>query len=146
MGDTMDPRRGSVETGRWYDIKVELKGTSVKCSLDGRVVHEIRNSLARPRGLYASASHDRQSGDVILKVVNASPTPTETEIVLAGAKQAPASARAIVLTSEQSTDENSLEQPAKVSPKTETLKLPGATWRHPFPGNSLTVLRVKTAE
>jgi alpha-L-arabinofuranosidase len=49
----------------------------------------------------------------------------------------------IVLTSEKPTDENSLEEPLKVSPKTETLKLSGTKFKHTFPGNSLTILRVR---
>jgi hypothetical protein len=31
---------GSIETGRWYDIKVELRGTTVKAYLDGNLVQE----------------------------------------------------------------------------------------------------------
>jgi len=143
IGETIDGKRGRVETDRWYDIKVEVKGASVKCSLDGRLIHDIKHTLAVTRGLFASAVRDTKSGDVILKVVNAAATPTETEITLNGAKQLAASAGAIVLTSESPKDENSLEEPTKVSPKNETIKLSGNKITHAFPGNSLSVIRVK---
>ena len=32
---------GSVETGRWYDIKIELNGQHIRCYLDGKLVHDI---------------------------------------------------------------------------------------------------------
>jgi len=82
---------------------------------------------------------------VIVKVVNAAADPTETEVHLAGINRVAGDAQAIVLTSADPRDENTLEEPAKVSPKTQTLKLAGPKFTHSFPGNSLTVIRVKTS-
>jgi alpha-L-arabinofuranosidase len=146
LGETLDGKRGSVETGRWYDIKVEVTGPSVKCSLDGRVIHDLRNSLATTRSLFASATRDNKSNDVIVKVVNAAADPTETEVQLAGVNQVAGDAQVIVLTSADPRDENTLDDPLKVSPKTQTLKLTGPKFTHNFPGNSLTVIRVKTSQ
>jgi alpha-L-arabinofuranosidase len=143
LGETLDGKRGAVETGRWYDVKVEVKGAAVKCSLDGRVVHDLKNSLGTTRGLFASATRDPKSNDIIVKVVNAAAEPTDTEINLAGIKSVASEAQAIVLTSADAKDENSLEEPMKVSPKSQTLRLAGPKFTHSFPGNSLTVLRVK---
>jgi alpha-L-arabinofuranosidase len=50
----------------------------------------------------------------------------------------------VVLTSESATDENTLDQPLKVSPKTMSLPVSQTTFRHAFPGNSVSVLRLKT--
>ena len=146
FGETLDGRRGSVETDRWYDIKVEVKGAGVKCWLDGKVIHDIKGNASATRGLFASAVHDSKSGDIIVKVVNCAATPTETEINLNGAKKLGASAEAIVLTSENGKDENTLEEPTKVSPKTTTIKISGNKIKHAFPGNSLTVIRVKAGK
>lgn len=143
-GETLDGKRGRIEANRWYDIKVEVRGAAVKCSLDGRLIHDIKNTLTVTRGLFASAVTDRKSGDVIVKVVNAAATPTETEINLNGAKKLAATAEAIVLTSENPKDENTLDEPTKVAPKSTTLPVTGTKIKHAFPGNSLTVLRVKT--
>ncbi len=144
LGETLDGKRGNVETDHWYDIKVEVKGAAVKCWLDGRLVHDLKNTLATTRGLFASASKENQTGEVILKVVNAASNATETDINLAGLTSLPAEVRAIVLTSDNATDENSLEEPLKVSPKPITIKAGSPTLRHTFPGNSLTVLRLPT--
>jgi len=143
LGETIDPKRGSIETNRWYDIKVQVQGTSVRCSLDGKVIHDIKNSPTVTRGLFASAVKDNQSGEVIVKVVNAAATPTETMINLNGAGKLAPSAAAVVLTSESPKDENTLAEPAKVSPRDLTLPVRAAKINHAFPGNSLTVIRVK---
>jgi alpha-L-arabinofuranosidase len=142
LGGTQDPQRGSVETDRWYDVKLEVRGTSVKCWLDGRLVHDIKNTLAVTSNLYASASRDEARGEVILKVVNTSAGPTETTFNLRGVAKLGADAQAIVLTSENATDENSLENPTKVAPRTETVAIAGPTFTRTLPGNSLTVLRI----
>ena len=31
----------SITTNQWYDLRVELKGTSLKCYLDGQLIHDI---------------------------------------------------------------------------------------------------------
>jgi len=144
LGETLDGKRGRVEANRWYDIKVEVSGASVKCSLNGKVIHDIKNTLTVTRGLFASAVTDSKSGEIIVKVVNAAATPTETEINLNGAKKLASSAAAIVLTSENPKDENTLDEPTKVAPKSTTIPVSGTKIKHAFPGNSLTVLRVKT--
>ena len=47
---------GSVETGRWYDIKVELNGQQIKCFLDGHLVQEITYESSPMKPLHAVAS------------------------------------------------------------------------------------------
>lgn len=139
---TQDGKPDSIETDRWYDIRLEVRGPSVKCYLDGELVHDIKNTLAVTDAVYASATHDEKSGDVIVKVVNTSPEPTDTEFSLSGLAGGAREAQAIVLTSDNGEDENSLEAPTKVSPKTETMSIPGAKFSRKLPGNSLTVLRI----
>jgi alpha-L-arabinofuranosidase len=139
-GGTLDGKPGSIETGRWYDVKLEVKGQSVACYLDGQLVHQI--TRPQPKALYASATREEKSGDVIVKVVNGSADALDTEIDLNGVKNPSATARATVLTSASPADENTLEEPTKVSPRTETIDLSGSILTHKFPGNSLTVLRI----
>ncbi|MGC3958994.1 MAG: alpha-L-arabinofuranosidase C-terminal domain-containing protein [Verrucomicrobiota bacterium] len=143
VGDTLDGKRGHIEVNRWYDIKVEVKGGAVKCSLDGKVIHDLKNTLTVTRGLFASAVQDSKTGDIIVKVVNAATTPTETEINLNGAKKLASSASAVVLTSDSPKDENTLDEPTKVAPKNTTLSVSGTKIKSAFPGNSFTVIRVK---
>jgi alpha-L-arabinofuranosidase len=134
---------GSIETGRWYDIRVELKGDSIKCYLDNQLVHDLKTPTMR--ALYASATRVRAGGEVIVKVVNAAAEPIDTQVKLSGVSRLNGPAQAIVLTSANPTDENTLEQPAKVSPQKKPVEANGPIFRHTFPGNSLTVLRLPAA-
>jgi alpha-L-arabinofuranosidase len=134
---------GSVETGRWYDIKIELRGSSVKGYIDGKLVQEMK---AQPtKCLSTSATLDDKSGDIIVKVVNSSEKPIEAEINLKGARKLRGTGQAIVLTSSSGKDENTLDEPTKVAPKTETLQISGDKFARSFHGNSFTVLRIPVA-
>jgi alpha-L-arabinofuranosidase len=144
-GGTLDSKPSTIETGRWYDLKVVVSGKNVKCYLDGEVIHDLNyDAGGKITSLYAVAATDEKSGDVIVKVVNANANPLETEINLAGAKNLTGKGTAIVLTSESGADENSLENPTKVSPKTEAVEFSGTNLKRSFPGNSFTVLRLQT--
>jgi alpha-L-arabinofuranosidase len=84
----------------------------------------------------------KKTGELILKVVNGNSQPLATDIALKGLSKVK-TATAIVLTSASALDENTLDEPTKVVPKTETLNITGPSFRHTFPGNSVTVLRLK---
>ena len=144
-GGTLDSKPSHIETDRWYDLKVVVKGKNVKCYLDGAVVHDVDfDAGGKVMSLYAVAATEEKTGDVIVKVVNADANALETAIDLAGGKKLTGKGVATVLTSESATDENTLENPTKVSPKTEPVSFSGASLKRVFPGNSFTVLRLKT--
>ena len=144
---TLDARPGHIDTGRWYDIKVVVSGKQLKCFLDGQLVHDVNYESDRQvKALYACAAEENRTGDVIVKVVNAGTDPLGTQLELVGARKLTGEGTAWVLTSENGTDENTLENPLKVSPKTEAVKLNGTTLTRAFPGNSFTVLRFPSSK
>jgi alpha-L-arabinofuranosidase len=144
-GGTLDSKPSRIDTDHWYDIKLTVSGKNVKCWLDGQVIHDLNYETGgKVKSLYATSATDAQSGDIIVKVVNANSAPMETQIELSGANNLTGIGTATVLTSENATDENSLDAPLKVSPKVETLNFNGTTLTRSFPGNSLTVLRLQT--
>ncbi len=144
-GETLDSKESHIETGHWYDLKVVLSGKNVKCYLDGQLIHDLNYEIGgNVPTLYAAAATENVTGDVIVKVVNASEQPLATDIDLAGATHLTGKGLATCLTSESATDENSLENPTKVSPKSEPVQFSGTAIKRSFPGNSLTVLRLKT--
>jgi alpha-L-arabinofuranosidase len=146
-GELLDPKPANIQENRWYDIKVVLNGKNAKCYLDGQLIHDVNCESGGPvASLYATSATDAQTGDIIVKVVNGTADPLETEIHLSGAKDLPGTGTAIALTSENAADENSLENPTKVSPKKESVSFSGTTLTRSFPGNSLTVLRLKTSK
>jgi alpha-L-arabinofuranosidase len=136
------PVPGSVETGRWYDVRVELRGNRIRCFLDGKLIQEVED--VPPPALYAAAGREDRSGAVILKVVNASDRPQAVHLELPGARLS-GTADVTVLTSARAEDENSLEQPRKVYPVSGRLAGVGAAFDHTFPPNSLTIFRLSRA-
>ncbi|MGA2866316.1 MAG: alpha-L-arabinofuranosidase C-terminal domain-containing protein [Verrucomicrobiota bacterium] len=133
---------GSVETGRWYDLRVELKGPNIRCFLDGQQVHDATDSR-RQRPLHVVAGRSERSGEIILKAVNVSELGYETEIRFEGVKSVRAPGQATVLTSPDPADENSMAQPMKVAPVQQVIQNAATNFRHTFPAHSVTVLRVK---
>jgi alpha-N-arabinofuranosidase len=94
------------------------------------------------KGLHASATLDEKTGEVIVKVVNATDRMLETTIALQGVTKIGESAKVIVLASASLADENSLAEPTKIYPKESSVKISGAKLTHAFQPYSLTVLRV----
>jgi len=145
IGITSNSISAGIETGRWYDIKIEVRGNTVKGYLDGKLIQELSDTRANVKSLCACAARDGKSGDIILKIVNAAPEPIRTRIDLKGAGTPSGSCKAIVLTSASPLDENTLEEPTKVSPTTEMVQFSGTILTRSFPGNSFTILRFATS-
>jgi alpha-L-arabinofuranosidase len=141
----IDRKPGSIEANRWYDLKVELNGSRVRCYLDGKLVHDMEVAPANLPRLYATASREDGSGEVIIKVVNPTDETTEVDLTLDGVATVESSAQAIVLDGNPE-DENSLDQPDKVAPERQELEVTQPRFRHAFPANSLTVLRLDVKE
>jgi alpha-L-arabinofuranosidase len=139
IGNEVD---GQIETGRWYDIRIEVAEKRIQCFLDGKLIHDAKPPSVQ--ALYASATLDTSRKEAILKIVNTAPHALEVDVKLTGVDRLAGPVNAIVLASEKPEDENSLEQPDKVSPRQSTVSENSPDFRHAFPGNSFTVLRVKT--
>ena len=132
---------GRIETGRWYDIKIDVNGRTVRGYLDGQLVQE--RTLPRIDRVLAIAGRDDKSGDVIVKVVNAAGEPQAMTLQFNGVPKFGSRATATVLTSDNPLDENTFEQPTKIVPTITPIKA-SSSMAHTFPANSLTILRIST--
>jgi alpha-L-arabinofuranosidase len=132
---------GKIETGRWYDIKVELNGPSIKCYLDGKLVHDVTRGGSK--SLFGVAGLNADRSEVILKVVNTGEDALPTALTLEGVGQVEPTARAIVLAGKSPEVENSFEQTSNVAPIEATIAGVSASFKHTFPAYSVTVMRVK---
>jgi alpha-L-arabinofuranosidase len=136
--------KGSIETGRWYDIRIELKGSNVKCYLDGKLVQEATRRIAPT--LYAVAGRDDETNELIVTVVNAGSQEVEAIIELRGLQSVASEASVVVLTSPHPDDENSNAEPDKVVPREERVKVPGPEFSRSLPANSVTLMRVRAGD
>jgi len=132
---------GSIETGRWYDIRIEVQGTRIRCYLDGKLIHDFEEKPLPV--LYAVASRNHRTREVILKVVNVSDKAVESEIRLQGIRSVQPAGKVIQLTSDTLDDENSLDNPTRVGPVESTLRGVAPQFRYTFPKHSLTVIVLK---
>ena len=130
---------GKIETNRWYDIRVEVKGGEVACYLDNKLIQKTQRP-GRPK-VYAAAGIDKKAGELILQASNPSNQPQEITINLRGWKsEKPATGQ--VLTSASPDDRNSLDKPQNVAPKDIAVPVSNGAIHHTLPAWSHTVLRV----
>src|ERR1019366_9489772 len=89
--------------------------------------------------LFASATRDEDAGEIILKVVNVSANPVQASLRVDSAESARAKGLETVLTSGSLTDENSIEAPNSVVPRTRKVAVNLPDSSQMFPAISLTV-------
>jgi alpha-L-arabinofuranosidase len=101
-------------------------------------------SPGRDGRLYSSATQDLRSGDVIVKLVNATGAAAPATIELKGAGR-PVRATWTVLRSDGLADENSPANPGKVAPRDSTVPVSGQGLAVDLPANSFSVFRIQFA-
>lgn len=132
---------GNIETGRWYDIELKVKGDSIFASLDGKEIFATKLRANTLPGVFSTATLDENTGEVILKVANTSCENTTAEICLQG--KTISNAKLIRLSAKNGKEENTIDNPTNVHP-TETFvttSTDGAVVE--IPANSLNIFRLK---
>ncbi|HEY3412556.1 MAG TPA: alpha-L-arabinofuranosidase C-terminal domain-containing protein [Armatimonadota bacterium] len=130
---------GTIETGRWYDIRVEVTGSNVRCFVDNKPA--ISAALPRMNSLFAVAGIKGDRKDIVLKVVNTSGSASVTRVDLKGISHVGPSAEAVTLTGKPA-DENTLENPTNVAPTRRSISLKSPSFVYTFPAHSVTVLKI----
>lgn len=141
---TVASRSGSLVTGRTYHLKIEVAGAKVKCYMDDELMHEF--ALPVQRKVYVSSNIDDEAGMLYVKIVNPNNVEAPTVINL---KNATLKAGGLILmTSESSEDENTMNNPTNVYPTAETslTGINGNTITYTVPANSLNILRLSVTD
>jgi alpha-L-arabinofuranosidase len=133
---------GSIETGRWYNVKMELNGERVKCYLDGKLMHDITVKVSVPRKWAVNAGLDEKHGEMVVKMCNATDKPMPFDIRISGLGQVSSKAQAITLSGSGPEDENTLEEPTRVAPACSTFDGAGKEFVYPAKPWSVTILRI----
>ena len=92
--------------------------------------------------LYASAVIDKNTREVIIKIVNSSPVEKQTCIKLEGAKKITSPASVTVLTGNSPEQENSIAFPDAIKPVGQSMDVKGDQINITVKPNSLTVIRI----
>ena len=129
----------TVAADREYELKLEIEGRHLRAYIDGELIHEIHHAPVKIEPLYTAASIDRQSGDVIVKLVNVQKRPIDTVLHMEGIEQA--KGIAYIMSGFALEDENSFAEPLKVSPREEEIQLTQGCCSCHIAGESVQVLR-----
>ncbi len=137
-----EPAQFTVETNKWYDIRIELKGLDVKTYVDDKLIVQATATPGQPAApLFAAASKVESTGEVILKVVNTVNVPQQLKIDLTNVGNLAKEATYEQLTGEADV-QNTVAEPTRIAPTTGKIDDAGTSFTHEFPGNSVTVIRL----
>lgn len=130
----------SVATDRWYDIRIEIRGNNWKCYLDNRLEYAYTyQPLIRH---YAVSGYDKQTQEVIVKLVNGENNSWHTHIDLAHVASVAPEGKALTLSSSDPDAENSFAHPERVAPVESKIEGLKNSFDWICPPNSFTILRI----
>ena len=102
-----------------------------------------REPLTGKEGLYGSAALDQKTGEIILKLVNASTRELKQSILLDVKKQVSPKATLTILKSNSTEDFNTLELPKLIAPVEQLFSVQGKMVHAVLPPNSFSVYRIR---
>jgi alpha-L-arabinofuranosidase len=138
--ETLVAREGhSIETGRTYDVHVEVRGTHVRLFLDGVLFQEFTDDkVTEP--FAQVVTRDQSTGDLIVKVVNAQAKPAVTKIDL-GTRVA-TKAQMTVISGDPEEQNTRSAQP--IRPVTSTISGVSSSFTRTFAPYSVSFIRIPT--
>lgn len=132
---------GSVETGKWYDVELTVKGDSIYAKLDGK---EIFATMLKPNtkaGVFSTATLDEATGEVIVKIANTSSENTTAKLNIQG--KSIKNGKLIRLSAKQGTDENTIDNPTNIYPVESYITTTEDGTEMEIPAYSLNIIRLK---
>jgi alpha-L-arabinofuranosidase len=134
----------TITTGQTYSIKIQVDGRRIVTWLDGVKVNDFVDSDNVVEPLYQVMTRDEDSGEVVLKVVNARAQAVRTEVRL-GARKLASTGTVTTMVADALTDENSFDEPTKVAPVERQVSGLGSNFSYDFPASSVTFIRLRPA-
>ncbi|WP_447007067.1 alpha-L-arabinofuranosidase C-terminal domain-containing protein [Saccharothrix isguenensis] len=129
----------TIEAGRTYDLRIEVRGRQVRLFLDGQKWGEFTDDkVAEP--FRQVVTRDQSTGELIVKVVNAQADAARTKIDLGRHTKVRPIARATVLRGGPDDVNTEFDQPVRAA---ETKVKVSNSFTHTFPPHSVTFLRIK---
>ena len=134
-------KSGKIETGRWYDITLQVEGDHVRAWLDQELVFDTQLRSDQTKGIFSSATIDDEAGELIVKIVNTGAVATTANLSLK--HFTPREARVIRLAANSGDEENSLDNPTNISPREQQLSPDCDRVQLDVPAYSLNIVRIK---
>lgn len=118
---TLGGTGGSLTTGREYTIRIVKDGNHVTCYMDGTAIIDTDLSGYGDRSIYTSANIDDDTNTLYVKLVN--PSANAEDVTMTFRNGRATSGEAEVLSSPYGTDENSVNNPFYITPKTRSVSV-----------------------
>jgi alpha-L-arabinofuranosidase len=137
-----------IETGRWYDLQVDVEGDSIHCYIDGRLDFACKSQKGGAmEGVFASTTIDDKEKMMYVKVVNVGEGYADGTLNLKNCSVDTGrddALRLIRLFSENGTDENTIQEPRKIYPGEGRIKAETPTKvLFQVPAYSVNILKVR---
>jgi alpha-L-arabinofuranosidase len=132
-----------IETGRAYDLRIEVRGRQVTLLVDGqRWGGFTDDKLAEP--FRQVVTRDTRTGELVVKVVNAQNSEARTRVDLGRRVRVGPVARVTTLQGQPDDVNTAHTQP--IQPRESLLTGVAGTFTYTFPANSVTFLRIQARE
>ncbi|MBP2327421.1 alpha-L-arabinofuranosidase [Kibdelosporangium banguiense] len=137
---TLVQNNTKIDTGRQYDLKVEVRGRQVTLLLDGQKWGSFTDDkIAEP--FRQVVTRDTRTGELVVKVVNAQDSEARTRVDLGNKVRVGAVARATTLQGRPDDVNTAYTQP--IQPRESRVFGVAGTFTYTFPANSVTFLRIQ---
>ncbi|MGP3984572.1 alpha-L-arabinofuranosidase C-terminal domain-containing protein [Streptomyces sp. KR80] len=130
----------TIETGREYDLRIQVRGRQVTLFLDGKEWGRFTDDKAA-EPFRQVVTRDETTGDLIVKVVNAQDTAARTRVDLGPEADVAPVARLTTLQGDPDAVNTPTSQP--IRPRRSTFDGVADTFTYTFPANSVTFMRIK---
>lgn len=134
----------TVEPGREYQLALEVSGRTIRTFIDGVLMNETEDKLPVIEPLYYSSTVEHTTGDIIVKVVNVQEKSVTAEVVLEDLGKDELRGEVYEMSGYLPGDENSFEEPTRISPKDRVFHAGGRSFSHNFPQQSITIFRLRS--
>ena len=125
-------------TGREYSLCLEVDGRVIKTYIDGKESNSGIHRQPKLEELYFTAGSD--DNNIYIKAVNVREKELTASLNIEGAKNINSKVETLTANPE---DENSFDNPEKVSPVLSELIYETNEFEYTFPPQSITVFRIK---
>jgi alpha-L-arabinofuranosidase len=138
----------AIETGRWYQVRIDVQGPRIQSFLDGKPLVSVDNGYSPIElpTMVAGATRLENSGEILLKVVNFLDKAQRAAVRLDGVSSVAPEGTETVLSSASQEDENSLDQPKRVAPVSRHVAGLSRQFDYTFAANSVTFLRIRATK
>lgn len=135
----------TIESNRWYDIKIIADEKYAYCYLDGNLIHTQAIKLTKGP-VYSSVVYDEESGDIIIKLVNTAAKASTVNIDIANAEYINPMAELYILTGNGLDAANTADDPDNVSVEERSIDYAGSGFVYKADALSFTVIRLHTRD